>query len=288
VLKFDPSAADAPAPPRDAATVVVLRDGETGPEVFCVVRHQQSGFMGGAAVFPGGKLDAGDLEPAWRDLTNGLDPRTAQLADTLEIGAGLAVAALRELLEEAELLAVVGAAVDATEADTLRRALTGEGARPLRDLLKERALKLDTRGLVPFARWITPRAEARRFDTRFYVARAPSSQRGAHDEHETTASFWATPREVLRRWSEGELFLAPPTSHTLELLSEAPNVDAAIALAREMALAPICPHFCLDGDFSVLALPGDPLYPELASPPADPRAPTRFVLQDGRFVSARA
>lgn len=285
MLDFDP--ARPPVPVRDAATVVVVRERSGRLELFCVERHAASGFLGGAVVFPGGKLDAADSSPRWRRRTTGLGDRAAALAEP-ERALGFAVAALRESLEEAAILPVSGTALDAAGAEQLRRELEAtDSCDAFFDLVERHDLRLDTRGLEPIARWITPVAERRRYDTRFYLLVLPEGQKGAHDRRETTESFWASPREVLARWERGEIFLAPPTSRTVELFSNAATVDDARAIAEAQSLAPICPVFGRDGDHTILTLPGDPLHPEPGELPADPSAPTRFVLIDGRFVGER-
>jgi hypothetical protein len=155
-------------------------------------------------------------------------------------------------------------------------------------VLTRDGLVLDVGRMEALARWITPTAEPRRYDTRFYILPLPPGQHGAHDDHETTQSFWATPERILTRWAAGELFLAPPTTHTIELLGRAATVAEALALARSQSLRPVCPHFTQAGDNPILTLPGDPLHPEPSEPPEDADAPTRFVLRNGRFIAARA
>lgn len=291
MLQFDPDRE--PVTPKDAATVAVVRETPLGVEVFCVQRHTRSGFLGGAVVFPGGKVDATDRSEHWQDLTTDLTARARSFAEDESTARSFAVAALRELLEEAAILAVEGADLDAEQTAELRRELSepaaGEPqAHAFAALLRARGLKADTRRLEPLAHWITPIAESRRYDTRFYILPLPGCQQGAHDQHETTASFWATPRDVLGRWERGEIFLAPPTSRTLQILLPASDIESAIAIARAQTLEPVCPFFTLDGDQAVLALPGDPLHPRPTPAPEDPDAPTRFVLLDGRFVGRRA
>lgn len=290
MLNFDPERQL--VTPKDAATVAVVRETATGLEVFCVKRHARSGFLGGAVVFPGGKVDARDRSEQWQELSTDLGQRARSFAEDEETARSFAVAALRELLEEAAILPVEGSELDAEQALELRgelaqRAASGSEAHAFAALLRERGLKADTSRLEALARWITPAAESRRYDTRFYVLPLPGQQRGAHDRHETTDSFWATPGEVLARWERGEIFLAPPTARTLEVLRPATDIESVVAIARAQPLEPVCPFFVMDGEQAVLALPGDPLYPEPGSP-LDGTAPTRFVFVDGRFVPRRA
>lgn len=291
MLNFDPERE--PVTPKEAATVVVVRQVPAGLEVFCVKRHTRSGFLGGAIVFPGGKVDASDRDERWQELSNELTPRARSLGVDEETARTFAVAALRELLEEAAILPVAGAQLDAAQTAELRnelaeRSASEGGAHAFAALLRERGLTADTGRLEALARWITPAAESRRYDTRFYILPLPDQQQGSHDRHETTDSFWATPAEVLGRWEAGEFFLAPPTTRTLQILSPAADIASAMAIARAQSLAPVCPFFAMDGGQAVLALPGDPLHPEPGEGSADLSAPTRFVLVDGRFVGRRA
>lgn len=281
---------DIPATPRDAATVVVMRRSERGLELFCVERHKRSGFMGGALVFPGGKVDPSDHHELWQRLATGLSPRARQFAEHEVQARAFAVAVLREALEEAAILPVVGNGVDAAQALAFRAALPrgSSGDLPaLATLLDKRDLVLDTERLEAISRWITPKAEPKRFDTRFYLLALPDGQCGAHDDHETTKSFWATPKELLERWERREVMLAPPTAWTIGLFYGLKDYDAAFAVAKRQSLSPVEPNFTNDGSDVVLTLPGDPLHPVAAPAPSDPEAPTRFVLRDGRFVPRR-
>jgi hypothetical protein len=165
------------------------------------------------------------------------------------------------------------------EMDALRVEAAGPGG--LAGALARRGLRLALHELVPWARWITPAAESRRYDARFFLCALPPSQVGRHDEHETTMSFWARPRALLDRSVRGEIFLAPPTTRSLELLASTPDVRAACALAAEQSLRPICPLFVPDDVAPFLALPGDPAHAVRERRVA---GPTRFVLREGRFV----
>ncbi|WP_050432747.1 NUDIX hydrolase [Chondromyces crocatus] len=268
-----------PAVPRDAATVIALREGGDGLEVFCVLRHARSAFLGGAVVFPGGKVDPEDGTEAWATRATATSTRAQVFASASAPARALSVAACREALEEGAILPVVGGTLPDSEVSSILRQIAG-GAK-LEEELARRELRLDLGQLTPWARWITPEAEARRFDARFFLLPLPEGQVGRHDDHETTMSFWATPVEVLDRATRGTIFLAPPTSHTLELLATVSRMSEAVALAGQQSLSPICPRF-VAGDPPYLALPGDPSH-EIRERYA--AGPIRYVLREGRFVS---
>ena len=263
----------------------MIREAAAGIEVFCVLRHQKSSFLGGAVVFPGGKVDPADAGAAWTELATEPHPRAVELTGSSGgvTPRALAVAACRESLEEAGIVPIapaLGAADGGPDlADALRSELSGDAG--LAGALRRRGLRLALDRLVPWARWITPEAEARRFDARFFLLELPAHQIGRHDEHETTMSFWARPASVLERSARGEIFLAPPTTRTLELLATASDAGAAYALAARQSLEPICPLFVPDAHAPFLALPGDPAHAVRERRVA---GPTRFVLRDGRFV----
>lgn len=271
-LKLDRDA----VPPKEAATIILVRDGESGVELFCVERSKQSRFLGGAIVFPGGKVDPSDEDPAWDALAG---------APLAPFSKAHAIAACRETLEEACMLHVSGGALAHVELAELRARLAADpGA--LRAFLAERGLTLDLAALHPFARWVTPQAESRRYDTRFFVAVAPTGQPGAHDEHETMASFWATPKEVLRRWEAGEVQVAPPTHATIAALVTCATTDAVLALATTNVLEPICPRLVQQGETLALTLPGDPEHEVAERRLAD--ASTRYVLRGERWLPEAA
>lgn len=273
-LDFDPSRAG--SAPRDAATVLLVRDDAArGLEVFCVQRSQASSFMGGAVVFPGGKVDAGDADPAW--LERALFP------ESLPAGFShpLVVAACRETLEEAALLSAAPPVDDAEARAAQSRSAGGFAA------IFDGGRRLDARGFVPFARWITPVAESRRFDARFFLAVAPPGQLGAHDTRETIRSFWARPADVLADFARGDVTLFPPTHRTLEILASCKDSAAATAYARGACLDPICPKLVPqagdggEGDTMALVLPGDPEH-DVGSARCPGRS--RFVLRAGKWL----
>jgi 8-oxo-dGTP pyrophosphatase MutT (NUDIX family) len=271
--------------PRDAATVVVVRNASPGVELFCVERHARSGFMGGALVFPGGKVDAGDADDIWRTRATPLSQRARSFADTEREARSFAVAAAREALEEAAICPVLGDRLDTRDALALREELKTSGG--LARSLADRALTLDIGRLEALGRWVTPVGEKKRFDTRFYLLLAPHNQAGAHDDHETTRSLWATPAELLLRWEKGDVHLVPPTAFTIGLFLDSRNADDAVAVANDQSLSPILPCFVQDGGQMVITLPGDPLHPGGGGISTRKGAPTRFVREGQRFVPVR-
>ena len=284
---MQPAAPGLPETPRAAATVVLLRDSTAGPEVLLLRRNAQASNMAGVYVFPGGKLDADD---ATLDADTHLDQPHATLHANLNepdthsaTAAGLYVAALREALEECGLLLAepVGgtSAVNATRA----RAMLREG-QPFAQVLGALQLRLQTRQLAPWSRWITPLAPTmgtRRFDTRFFVAQAPADQTALHDNEETTDSVWLAPRAALEQYRDGRIDLAPPQIMSLAHLARHASVASVLDAARRQPPPLILPEpFDHDG-VRVLCYPGDAMHPvrERALP-----GPTRLHYHARRFT----
>jgi 8-oxo-dGTP pyrophosphatase MutT (NUDIX family) len=263
--------------PTPAATVIVLREGATGVEVFCVERNRKSSWLGGFLVFPGGKVDASDGADA-RAL--GLDRPQAPYPDPQH--AAFRWAAARELLEEAALFP---GELTHTALLTMRERCRAGAS--LRVLLEESGVTPEMSQLVPFARWITPVSETRRFDTHFFLTVLRTAQVGAHDDNETVRSFWQSPRAILRSFEAKQLLLAPPTHRSLEVLAEATSVEGALreAAASATTALPICPelhpHYDSRGETKALTLPGDPQH---AVQCARVRGHSRFVLRGTQWL----
>lgn len=288
--------------PAHAATVVLARESARGPEIFMVQRHGKSAFMASAYVYPGGKLDAADCADEAAAACVGLDREAAlaalsspppRLDDDAALPAGgalgLYVAALREVFEESGVLLARradGAPLDLTSPETqarfsAHREAVHSGALSMADLAAAEGLAWDVAALTPFAQWITPVVEPRRFNARFFIARAPADQAPVHDAQETVDSCWVTPREALERYAAGSIQLAPPTLRTLEDMAPYASVDALIQGLAAAPQTPIMPRFEeLDGKLTLL-LPGDPLYPS----PHPVQGPTRVQLEGGRWWS---
>ena len=273
-LDFDPTRP--PATPRPAATLVLLRDARDGLEVVVMQRSHQSSFMGGAIVFPGGRVETHDGRDAWGTEVVTL----GEGAWWDDEGFAARVAGSREALEEVSIVPLTGGALRHEEAETLR-ASARQPAPALQAALAGLGRKLDLCSLVPLARWVTPEAESRRFDARFLIARAPEGQEGVMDEREAIRTFWARPASLLDDWAKGRVSLFPPTHRTLEQLAAHTTVDDALRAARGATLDVICPRFVIDGGIPTLALPGDPLHDvrERRSPGG-----SRYVLRDERWI----
>lgn len=186
-----------PTPPRDSASLVLLRDGQPGLELLLVRRNPAARFMGGFWVFPGGAVEPGE------------DHR---------------VAAVRELAEEAAVT------------------------------------NLEPEALVAYSRWITPERIATRFDTRFFVARAPAGARPRVDGEECVDLRWTTPCAALEAYARDELALVLPTLRHLEELAAFATVDAVLKNATGREIVAVLPRVVLAGDEARVVLPGEPGY----------------------------
>ncbi|OUC99569.1 NUDIX hydrolase [Streptosporangium minutum] len=225
-----------PVPARDAATVVILRE---GVEVYLLRRKASMAFAAGAYVFPGGSVDPRDTDHAvaWA----GPSPAewgTVFRADE-KIARGLVCAAVRETFEESGVL-LAGPSPESVVADT-----TGDDWEADRLALIDRSLSfadfLDGRGLVlrsdllrPWAHWITPEVEHRRFDTRFFVAALPPGQRTRDVGGEADQVTWARPADAVDQAKNGQIFLMPPTYRTLGELRDYRTVAEVLAAEREI------------------------------------------------------
>lgn len=273
--------ADKQKPIHDAATVILLREAADGRglETFLLKRHSESGFMGSFHVFPGGRVDTSDRDLSLPYSGRKVDPLPALLSEPqspVDAVFGLFVAAIRETLEEAGIF--LGEARTPAQIDRAIREGLG-----FREALVKADARLRLDRLVPYARWVTPPMENRRFDTRFFFARCDrdESLRACHDGVETIDGAWYRPEEALDLADRLEMMLAPPTLRTLQELAEAASVDEAVALGARRPLPLIRPGVAQVGDAFVLTLPGDPLHPDRTR--ALP-GPTRLRWENGRWI----
>lgn len=251
-------------PPRPAASVVLLRDHGNELQVFMLKRHGLSDVLGGAYVFPGGKLDADDSDD---EMLLRLDTEPAQLHEALgetdldvAMACGLWVAACRETFEEAGILLAHGASASSVEEAT-RQAREGLS---FIEVLQQGDLKLQLTSLSPWSRWITPIVPSvmnKRFDTRFFVAEVPDGLTARHDNHEATESLWSSPRALLEQYWRKDMALAPPQIMSLAHLSRHASVASVLSESRSRKPPVIQPEpFELEGRRTI-AYPGDPRHP---------------------------
>ena len=241
-----------------SATVLVVRDGSAGLEVFMLVRNRVVDFASGALVFPGGKVDAQDRSAAW----SGLAPVKAPHPEL-----SYWVAALRETFEETGLLLAdrmsTSAPVEAAVAIALTvssQSAVAEGARTFEDLIASEGLRLATERMVPFAHWITPATMPKRFDTHFFLAQAPEGQIAVHDGGETVESMWISPRQALVDADTGMRVLVPATALNLQKLAKAATVKDAFAQARASRIVPITPTVAKADGGVRISIPADAGY----------------------------
>lgn len=259
-----------PATPRDAATVMLLRDSSAGSlEVYMLRRQPTMAFAPGAMVFPGGSVDSRDADEqvAWTG------PDAAEWGRIFdappELARALVCAAVRETFEESGVL-LAGPAADSVVEDTTsdeweadRHALLDRSV-SLAELLGRRGLVLRADLLRPWSRWITPVMEPRRFDTRFFTAALPAGQRTRDVGGEASAVAWIEPSEALAGGRRGELALMPPTMVSLTELAACGTREAALTGPRQVA--PIIPEVQLREGAVWLTVPGIREYPGQTGP----------------------
>ncbi|MPQ98047.1 NUDIX hydrolase [Modestobacter sp. I12A-02628] len=249
------------APLRQAATVLLVRDGEPGLEVYLLRRTQGMPFAGGMTAYPGGGVDPRDADtdvewvgptPADWAVAWGCDERTARQ---------LVCAAVRETFEEAGVLLAGSTAgevvpdVSGADWEAQRQALLARET-SLAELLAGRGLAVRADLLRPFAHWVTPPGEQpRRYDTKFFAAAMPLGQEARDVSGEADEAVWTTPAAALAEYEAGTRPMLPPTVHTLGQVGSFADVAAVLAGSPPEPLAPIMPSFAVEPDGSWAVLP---------------------------------
>jgi 8-oxo-dGTP pyrophosphatase MutT (NUDIX family) len=227
-----------PPLPRDATTVVLLRDSADGVEVCLLRRSHELPFAPGVHVFPGGALDAIDFDIPIAGEVDG-----ARLYARPALADALVIAGVRETFEEVGVLLGVGSDGVAPTPDgdwmTDRTAVASYG---MGEALVRRGLAVSADALVPIAHWVTPAVETRRYDVRFMVARMPEGQQVQVDGSEIVADVWLSPDAAVRGADSGEYPMLPPTRAVLLTLSRAATVDDALEIARGEVIRPLMPQ----------------------------------------------
>lgn len=251
-----------PVAARQASTVLLLRDTPTaGPEVHMLRRRTSMAFAGGVYAYPGGGVDPRDERPVgWAGPSTDLWAERLGLARP-DAAQAVVCAAVRETFEEAGVLlagpddgsVVADTTGDDWEAD--RRALVAKEL-SFADFLAGRDLVLRSDLLGPWARWITPEFEARRYDTWFFLAALPEGQRTRDVSGEADRTVWSTANAAAAGYDQGELLMMPPTISMLRALAAYPTVSGALAASADRDLTPVLARLDVSGDDIVLTWPG--------------------------------
>jgi 8-oxo-dGTP pyrophosphatase MutT (NUDIX family) len=274
-----PEIPDPPVTPRDSATTMLVRDGGFGIEVFLLRRVAGMAFAGGMTAFPGGSVDPRDADTsiAW----HGPQPEwwAARFDVDVSLARALVCAAVRETFEESGVL-LAGPSPDTVVSDTgpyadARQALLNRDV-SLAGFLASAGLVLRADLLRPWANWVTPVGERRRFDTRFFLAAVPDGQRADGATSEASDVAWCSPTAALDEWKAGERGLLPPTWTTLAELEECATVADAMAAPR--SIAKLMPKVVRHGDVLRVVVTGDPGYDRAANH-VDPEPDDRVGLR---------
>jgi 8-oxo-dGTP pyrophosphatase MutT (NUDIX family) len=219
---------------RDAATVVLLRDGTEGVETWLLTRVDQMAFAAGMTVFPGGRVDPADADLPVSGTAG------AAVAARFGCDEGLARAllgaAVRETFEETGVLLTTPAAALPDAVADVEAGRVGFG-----ELLREHGLTVDAEALRPWARWVTPAGEVRRYDTRFFVGALPDGAEAQDLTSESSAASWVGVGAALEQVQRGERIMLPPTLATLASLVAFPTVAEALAAAEARSVEPVRP-----------------------------------------------
>ena len=284
---------------RNAATVILVRDTHNPPfEIFLMRRHRKQSFMGGAFVFPGGvyepddgmfsreyvSFDKKEIQASLERITaGGISPGIAR---------GLFVTAIRETFEESGILFArrnTGtpeslAFQDLAKWNTYRKQLHN-GIKDLTGIARLENIIFAPQALVPYARWITPQIETKRFDTWFFIANLPQHQTPSHDDVELVDSMWVTPKEALLKNDQKKILLMPPTLKTITELAAFSSIEQLFNTLAGKALTPILPQAMVSEKTRGVLLPHDPEYGiSDYKQAARPEEPSRIILEDGKWT----
>lgn len=239
-----------------AATILMLRDGKAGLEVFMVVRHHQIDFASGALVFPGGKVDPGDSSV--RARCQGTDDDDTKMS--------LQVGAIREAFEECGiLLAREAGSKDVISGERLKvldayREPLNANEITIGEFLEKEDLYLACDLLHHYSHWITPEMMPKRFDTHFYLAVAPADHLAIHDGYESVDSVWINPDDALVGAKEGTYTIIFPTRLNVEMLAKSQSVESAIQMANDRNIIPVLPWIEARDEGKYLCIPEEAGY----------------------------
>jgi 8-oxo-dGTP pyrophosphatase MutT (NUDIX family) len=241
-----------------AATLVIFRNAPGGgaPQLLMVERAASMSFAGGAAVFPGGRVDAAD-----QVLAEALGAADEVVREEW----AARIAAVRETLEETGLAVGIDRQASLEEARRARAMLLEAGE--LAPVLAEFGWNLDLEALVPFARWRPKHREIRVFDTRFYLTDLGTGAVDlVVDATENTHLFWASAAEALELADQEQIKVIFPTRRNLERLALFGNYAAALAHVAQFPVQMITPFMEQRGSERWLAIPEGAGYPVTGEP----------------------
>jgi 8-oxo-dGTP pyrophosphatase MutT (NUDIX family) len=242
-----------PPVPRLAATILLVRD---EPFEVLMVRRADKAVFSAALVFPGGTVDESDSDPAWLAFVDGAAALDAQER-------ALRIAACRETFEETGLLLHSGKAPVGLPGDC--------ATQPFRAVVEACGARLPLDRIVPFGHWVTPEAAPKRFDTHFYLCRAPEGQVARCDGGETVALEWVAPRDVLARAAAGESAILMPTRMNVKRLAESGTAGDALDAARARPAFTVLPVIEKGPDGTIVHIPEEAGYGETVFVTARPR-----------------
>ena len=236
-----------PVAPVPASTMLLLRDGVKGLEVFMVERHHQIDFAEGALVFPGGKTERSDGAAALRERCRqptGIDP-----GDLSEDELAVRIGGIRETFEECGVLLARPRGQDAlvgpdrlVEIEARHREPLHQGERTMLEFVEAEDLELALDKLVFYAHWVTPEFMPKRFDTFFFLVDAPTDQLAVHDGSESVDSLWTTIPNALELEKTGQRTIIFPTLENIKKLGRSSTVDEALATAAASPIVTVLPR----------------------------------------------
>ena len=235
-----------------------------------VQRSSKSDFAPCVYTFPGGAVEPADCTALAEENCLGLTLQQAQsiIRDVThsDRALGFFVAAIREAFEEVGILLAYRRNHDLMTFDGMEKARFAEYRRQIQErsfffekMIRKEELKLATDRLFYFAHWITPEVSPLRFDTRFFIAAAPSDQKPLHDKIEITASRWISPREALEKHKQSEFPLLPPTIFNLISLTKFSSVDEVVASIDGKEILTFIPEVIVENGQIKIRLPWERL-----------------------------
>lgn len=232
------------AEPRLASTVVAMRDGDDGVEVWMIRRAMSMAFAPGAMVFPGGGVDPRDSDPSIRWHGGSAEEFAVRLGTDTATARLVVAAALRELFEETGALLVEPIGLSNLEEARLQ---VESRERSMVDLVAELGGALDVAQLRPWMRWVTPESESRRFDTFFFVTELPAGVTPSSVSSEGDSAGWEPAHRVLEDGQQGRCIVLPPTESVLSAVARADSARAVLEEASSRPMAAIAPEVTVDG-----------------------------------------